>query len=310
MGAEHPLLRAQASLTDRDLRLLGWLYDHGVLTTPQIASALFSSLDFAQRRLLRLLNLGVVARFRPQRFDGGSYPYHYLADQLGTDIIAAQRGDAPPRRDQARRRRAHLTSRANLPHLLGTNQIFIDLATHERTHAGARLVRWWPPAAFHTSTGYYQDGDNPQVLATRLPRPDGHGIWVDGDQMVAFFVEYDTGSERLDTLTTKIRRYTALVELTGRDWPVLLWLPGTRRELHLHQTLATSRTPATGGGAGVTVATATGEHTTHTARTAADAVWWLHGRQGDRLHLADLPHTSPDAETMTTLHPDPTIYLP
>jgi predicted transcriptional regulator len=70
------LLKAQASLTRRDLRLLGWLYDHGVLTTDQIAAALFPSLDFAQRRLLKLTQLTVLARFRPQRWDGGSYPYH------------------------------------------------------------------------------------------------------------------------------------------------------------------------------------------------------------------------------------------
>ena len=35
-----PLLRLQVSITDRDDRLLGWLYDHGVLKTDQIAHAL------------------------------------------------------------------------------------------------------------------------------------------------------------------------------------------------------------------------------------------------------------------------------
>jgi hypothetical protein len=38
---EQRLLRAQSSLTGRDLRLLGWLYDHGVLTTDQINTALY-----------------------------------------------------------------------------------------------------------------------------------------------------------------------------------------------------------------------------------------------------------------------------
>jgi hypothetical protein len=54
-----------------------------VLTTPQIVEALFGSTSLAQRRLLRLLELGVVARFRPQRADGGSYPYHWVLDQAG-----------------------------------------------------------------------------------------------------------------------------------------------------------------------------------------------------------------------------------
>lgn len=71
-----PLLAVQASLTSRDHVLIGWLYDHGVLTTEQIAHALFPSLDFTQRRLLKLVRLGVIDRFRPQKPDGGSYPYH------------------------------------------------------------------------------------------------------------------------------------------------------------------------------------------------------------------------------------------
>ncbi|AEB42258.1 hypothetical protein VAB18032_05660 [Micromonospora maris AB-18-032] len=33
LPAQDPLLRLQASITARDDRLLGWLYDHGALTT-------------------------------------------------------------------------------------------------------------------------------------------------------------------------------------------------------------------------------------------------------------------------------------
>ena len=43
---DDPVLRVQSQLTDRDRVLLGWLYDHGVLTSFQIAHALFPSLDF------------------------------------------------------------------------------------------------------------------------------------------------------------------------------------------------------------------------------------------------------------------------
>jgi hypothetical protein len=44
----EPILRIQSHLTDRDHVLLSWLADHGVLTSFQIAHALFPSLDFAQ----------------------------------------------------------------------------------------------------------------------------------------------------------------------------------------------------------------------------------------------------------------------
>ncbi|MGQ5261176.1 hypothetical protein ACTWLT_10510 [Micromonospora sp. ZYX-F-536] len=45
------ILRVQSGLASRDLVLLGWLADQGVLTTDQIAAALFPSVNFAQRRL-------------------------------------------------------------------------------------------------------------------------------------------------------------------------------------------------------------------------------------------------------------------
>jgi len=103
------VLRVQSQLTDRDHVLLGWLADHGVLTTFQIATVLFPSLDYAQERLRKLLALAVVDRFRPQRPNGGSHPYHYVLAQLGVDVVSAQRGEPPPRRDHATRRRWHLT---------------------------------------------------------------------------------------------------------------------------------------------------------------------------------------------------------
>ena len=183
----EPVLRIQSHLTTRDHILLGWLADHGVLTSFQIAHALFPSVDFAQERLRKLTNLKVLGRFRPQKPDGGSYPYHYVLDQLGVDVVAAQRGEPMPRRDQARLRRWHLTNRANLPHLLGTNQFFIDLAGYARTHPGASLDRWWPAARCQQMGAFAEPGeDNVTVLAYRpRVRPDGHGIFTHGLRRVS-----------------------------------------------------------------------------------------------------------------------------
>ncbi|GGN99295.1 hypothetical protein GCM10010112_92980 [Actinoplanes lobatus] len=286
---EQRLLKAQAALTHRDLRLLDWLYDHGVLTTEQIDAALFGSLTFCQRRLLRLVDLGVLTRFRPQRWEGGSYPYHYLLDQLGTDIVAAQRGDPLPRRDQARQRRQHLTSRANLPHLLATNQFFADLAAHERTHPGTRLVAWRPASAFQQRGAFFRTGDDPTLmLLTTVPRPDGHGVWADGDRQVPFLLEMDRGTESLSVLTGKVDNYARLAELTRWRWPVLFWLPSAHRELNLHRLLADMDAPGL-------VATAAGDHAIATGLSPADPVWWLHGRKGSRIRLIDLPcHEIPE----------------
>src|SRR5207244_3939814 len=102
--------------------LLDWLADHRVLTTLQISHALFGSLDFAQRRLLTLHRLGLVDRFRPLRAGGGSYPWHYVIDQVGAEFVAASRGDKPPRRGDMVDRKRRIAASRTLEHLLGVNQ--------------------------------------------------------------------------------------------------------------------------------------------------------------------------------------------
>lgn len=124
----------------------------------------FPSLDYTQERLRKLTGLGVVDRFRPQKPDGGSYPYHYLLAQLGVEVVAAQRGQDLPRKDQARKRRWHLTYRANLPHL-GTNQVFTDLAGYARTHPGCELARWWPASRCQGMGAFALPGDDVHVHA-------------------------------------------------------------------------------------------------------------------------------------------------
>ena len=178
---DDPVLRVQSQLTGRDRVLLGWLYDHGVLTSFQIANALFPSLDFCQRRLRTLYRLRLVARFRPQRADGGSYPYHYVIDQLGAEVVAANRDERPPRRDHARMERRRWTSTRSLAHRLGVNGFFTDLAGHARTHPDAELVEWLPEAVCQRA-GTFTSRQDPGLVRAYQPRvrPDGYGRWVDG----------------------------------------------------------------------------------------------------------------------------------
>ncbi|WP_422750609.1 replication-relaxation family protein [Micromonospora sp. WMMD1219] len=301
LPAPDPLLRLQASITARDDRLLGWLYDHGVLTTDQIASALFPSLDFTQRRLRRLTVLRATDRFRPNRADGGSYPYHYVLDQLGYDHVHAQRGLGPPRRDQARRRKQSLTARPDLPHLLGGNQVFIDLATHARTHPHTSLERWHPASAFHDPGVFYRQGGNPQMMVhgpKGLPRPDGAGVWTERGRSVPFFLEYDTGRERLDILTEKVAKYERLHAMSNWAWPVLLHLPSARREANLHHRLA-------GIDLDTVIATTTTELRLALGASPAERVWQLTGRTAGRHRLIDLPYTDTHHDDEFPTHTSP-----
>lgn len=291
-----PLLRLQASITTRDDRLLGWLYDHGVLTTDQIAKALFPSLDFAQRRLLRLTTLGAVARFRPNKLDGGSYPYHYVLAQLGYEHVMGQRGEGLPRRDQARRRYQSLISRPDLPHLLGGNGVFIDLAAYERTHPGTCLASWRPASAFHETGAFYREGSDSKIMTKflGLPRPDGAGAWAEDGRAVPFFVEYDTGKERLDVLTEKVVKYALLFTYAHTwAWPILFVLPTVLREQHWHDRLTTTYKQAP-----AIIATTAVDYLTHTSRSPAEDVWHLVGEGGPRRRLIDLPYIDPDHDKL------------
>lgn len=222
------VLRLQARLTDRDRLLLDWLADHKVLTTFQICHALFGSLDFAQRRLLKLHRLGLVDRFRPLRAGGGSYPWHYVLDQIGAELVAASRGETPPRRGQSLERMRRIATSRTLSHQLGVNQFFTDLAGYARTHPSCRLERWWSEQQCARAGAF-------SLMLISPVRPDGHGVFAADGRRVAFFLEWDSGGEQLQVLASKLAGYAAHVDKDGPAWPVLFCLPTTRREGNLHQ---------------------------------------------------------------------------
>lgn len=299
-------LRIQSSLTPRDRQLLTWLDTHGVLTTDQIAEALFPSLIAAQRRLLRLTARGVIDRFRPQRWDGGSYPYHYVLARLGLDVVCGWHNRPLPSPSLARRRRARLTSTASLPHRLASNGFFTSLAGYARTHPQrhAALERWWPANRFHE--GIYRTGDNQLAVwdARPHPRPDGHGVWTEDGHTVPFFVEIDLGTEPLVVLIRKAANYDRRARAADWAWPVLVWLPSPLRERHLHEVLAratgplrvpiaTATTPTNGPSGETPGAAATGGSPGPAVwEGPAGPVWWLAGGSPDqRLRLAELPYT-------------------
>ncbi|MEV4753637.1 replication-relaxation family protein [Micromonospora sp. NPDC049559] len=279
---DDPVLRVQSQLTHRDRVLLGWLYDHGVLTSFQIAHALFPSVDFCQRRLRTLHQLGLVARFRPQRADGGSYPYHYVLDQLGAEVVAAGRDERPPRRDHARTERRRWTSSRSLAHRLGINGFFTDLAGHARTHSGAELRRWLSESACGRA-GAFTSPEDPALVRAYQPRirPDGYGVWADDGVVVPVFVEYDSGGEQLSVLLGKLAGYQELFATIGRMWPVLLWLPSAARERNLRRLIAEAppRVP---------VATGARDHAAASGLSPADAVWAIAYGDGQRCRLVDL----------------------
>jgi hypothetical protein len=277
MQTNDHVLRAQHQLTGRDWRLLGWLADHAVLTSFQIAHALFPSLNFAQRRLRKLTALGVVERFRPFRLEGGSHPMHYVLSHLGALVVAASRGEDPPRRAVTVARLHRIATSRDLGHRLGVNQFFIDLAGHERLHPGCRLERWWPDSLLRrfTPPGTYTIGS---------VNADGLGVWTEDGDTTVWYLEHDTGTEALGVLTAKLSGYGALARQGGPAWPVLFWLHSTVREANLHRRLADIR---------VTVPVATAARDRVNGASPAEAIWHLHATASPLLRLAELPMPGP-----------------
>jgi predicted transcriptional regulator len=289
------VLRVQAALSPRDHLLLQWLRDHGVLTTPQIAHALFPSLDFAQRRLQRLIAHEVVDRFRPLRQGGGSYPYHYVIDQLGAEVVAAQREQPNPRPGYARDNRRRWTSARILPHRLGVNQFFTDLAGHARTHPDHQLLRWWSETRSSKTGAFTRPGETISAQAFKTPiRPDGHGIWAHHHRQVPFFFEYDTGGPGGEPLTELLRKLAGYERFTihgGPRWPILFRLHSTERQTNLHNLLADTPTQ-------MPVATAVLTDTTPDAASPAGRSWRLHRHPG-LLTLAEFADVIPDLDAPT-----------
>jgi hypothetical protein len=282
LNSGESLPRVQSQLTHRDRQLLSWLYDHGTLTSVQISHALFPSQDVAARRMRVLHRLGLVERTRPLREGGGSYPWRFLLSPLGTEVVATSRNDELPRSDQYQARRRALIDGPGIPHLLGANQFFIDLAGHARTHPGAGLLRWW------------SDRQCQRVGAFGWPlmmpiRPDGFGVWREGPNISTFFVEHDTGSEKLTVLLAKLGRYEQFVIDGAPAWPVLLWLHSARREQHLHDMLRGVRVR-------MPVVTAARDHAHRLRAGPADAIWLPLGHFGNSLRLAELPSAPPPAD--------------
>ncbi|MGS2619316.1 replication-relaxation family protein [Micromonospora sp. LZ34] len=252
-------------LTLRDRQLLAWLAEHYVLSTDQIAEALFSSRRSARLRLATLHGIDAVSRFVD--ITTGDRQYLYALGPLGmlvhpTAYNDPDRPDARPPRSSIERTERIVGSR-QLAHLLGTNQLFVDLFAYARDDPTMRLARWWSEQ--HATAAYAIAGI----------RPDAHGVWCVGDRHVGFFLEHDNGTEPLAVVLRKLRGYERLAQF-GPRYPVLLRVASRRREANLLRALA---------GVPTAMPVATGVQEEH----PAGPVWTLAAEPGSRRWLHELP---------------------
>ncbi|MCX4387317.1 replication-relaxation family protein [Micromonospora peucetia] len=271
-------------LTLRDRQLLGWLAEHYLLSTDQIAQALFPSRRAALLRLAALHSIGAVTRFVD--VTTGTSQYLYALGPLGAVVHPTAYTDPdrpstrPPRSSIERTER--IVGSHKLRHLLGVNQFFVDLHAYTRPDPNAQLARWWSEQ--HATAAF----------AAADIRPDAHGVWTAAGRTVGFFLEHDNNTENLGRVLRKLRAYERLAEF-GPRYPVLLRVRSRRREANLLRALA---------GVPTAMPVATGVHDEHPAGPAWTLTTdpglrrWLHELPSD--HGPDNPATNPHRFT----HPD------
>jgi hypothetical protein len=283
--ARSPQLAAElaARLTARDRWLLRMLHEHRVLTTAQVTQLAFGTTRAATARMTTLYQYRAVDRFRPLA-PAGSSPLHFILDEAGAMLLAAEDGITPADLGYRRDRSMAIALSTRLAHDTGANGIFTALAAAARASSGRQALEcWWGERRCAATWGGHA-------------RPDGYGRWT--EQLpgrpagtVDFFLEYDTGSEPLSRVVAKLAGYAALAARTGITTPVLFWLRSPSREAALHARLAGPPPPGIRDAAsaaqipGVPVATATPD--SGPQGPAGDA-WLPAGSPGPRLRLAQL----------------------
>lgn len=270
-GSVADAIAVQRQLTGRDRELLDLLADHKALTTEQISRLYFHGRDNAARkRLARLTRRGVLARFRTC-VRPGSQSWRYTLGTLGAMIHTATHGDTLPTAAKTHEKVLKLAQNPRLNHLLGVNEFFVTLAVHANENSECALKEWWNERSIAEA-------------CARIVRPDGYGKWADNGRSTGFFLEYDTGTEKLETVLSKFDGYQ---ELASADvaHPVLFVLPGVKRQNNFHRTV--SANPGRLGG--LTVASAAVEDLATTG--PANPVWLLAGTR-TRYRLIDLPQSS------------------
>ncbi|MFF2811806.1 replication-relaxation family protein [Streptomyces sp. NPDC058000] len=252
-------------LTTRDLWLARMLHEHRVLTTRQITRLAYTSLRSAQRRLRALHHHTVLDSFRPLT-QTGSAPEHYTLGPAGAALLAAHAGLDTAALGWRPTHTGRIAYSPSLGHDLGVNDLLSHLAAHTHTTPTAGLTLWLsePSAARRW-------GD--------IIRPDAYAHYRDGDHLLPFFLEYDTGSQPLARVEAKLSGYAAFTTATNTRPALLIHTRTQSRDQAMRQRLVTTAREL-----GLNVATSSADFTT----TEPWGSWWAPLQPG--AHRTTLAH--------------------
>jgi hypothetical protein len=142
------------------------LLEHRVLTTGQITSLAFGTSRACTARMSVLYQLRAVDRFRPLA-PAGSSPLHFILDEAGAAVIAAEDGVTVGELGYRRDRAAAIALSPRLAHDTGANGVFAALAAAARASGGREALEcWWGERRCAATWGEHA-------------RPDGYGRWTE-----------------------------------------------------------------------------------------------------------------------------------
>jgi hypothetical protein len=263
--ARHGTARRQGrepALSELDLRILGLLSHHRVLTQTQLAAISAGVPARTLRyRCNRLAKHGMLGRTRPYR-ERGSAPHHLWPTRRGEAMAC---GGPPPRGGER-----HEPNPLFLAHAAGLSEIYVALET--TLPAGFKLTR------FEREADAREPFETPVKRERRAIAPDAF-IEIedtDGHELLAF-VELDMGSMSHRRLKRKAAGYAEYAK-TGawrerhRFCPALLFITTTEKR-------ARSFLAAMGRETGddATILTCACDLARRLPRCAAGRHWWIDG---------------------------------
>ncbi len=199
-------------LTDRDRQIALDCYEHHALTTTQLRRLHFDGIRTARARLETLHRLRVLDRFRPPAPHGtGSAPFHWILDEAGAHVVAAQYGIE---RRELKWRHATALALADSPklrHHVEINEFFAQLA-HEASANGGTLSEWYGERTIHG-------------LFDNLIWPDGYGVLTLPNRApIHLLLELDRATEPAAQLRDKATRYTRAIPRStlARHRPIVI----------------------------------------------------------------------------------------
>jgi hypothetical protein len=249
-------------LTERDRQILTMLHRHRVFTTDQLAEMYFDHTNTAQHRLTTLYKLRLLDRFQPLDHRYASLPYHYVLDELGAMIVAAERGEDTDKSRWRADKALAIGKSQRLAHLVGVNGFFSALLAESRRREDCDLSLWWSER--HCANQF-----------DRIAQPDGLGVWEEAGNRIVCCVEYDRSTETLERLEKKLTSYADLQIATGLAYWICFCFRHSRREAGARRVLARATVPVATAALGPT-------------QRPHEAIWAPAGYDGPRLRLAQL----------------------